>query len=129
IQGAPIAENHGSHPREIFIELCHKRFGVGFLRQRCKTNQVREQDGHWHAHTTKRAVVAVRVFKNFFDQIFRDVAFERPPGAQFPPRTRESIKTGGKTTRSGPAKTPRGWGAEAPPYCRKALAPLQDPRL
>ena len=67
VEGSAIAENFRSHLREIFIELRDQRFRVGLLRQRRETNQVREQNRHRHAHPTKRAVVAVRVFQNFGD--------------------------------------------------------------
>src|SRR5205814_2858273 len=55
----------------------------GLFGQRRETNQIREENCHRYTHATERAVVAVWIVENFLDQIFRDVAFERAPSAQF----------------------------------------------
>src|SRR4030095_6090604 len=83
IECAAIVEHDRSHAAEIFIKVCYQWCGGGFFGQRSETDQIREQDCHRHPRATERAVVTSRIFENFFDQIFRNVAFERAPCAQF----------------------------------------------
>ena len=76
-----MLEDRRGHAAQVFVELFDQRLRIGAFGHRGEADDIGKKNRGRNAHAAQAAVEAVGIIENFFDEIFRNVAFERAAGA------------------------------------------------